>query len=105
MPSTASSIRPMQTQSPLPGPKTQENHRRRQTRAPSVRFNPLAPIKIIGRNDLDLNEAWRGRTEAHRGVTVSGFPNFFMLYGPNTNLGHGSISSCSNARPTTSSLC
>ncbi len=29
--------------------------------------------------------------EAYLGLTVNGFPNFFMLYGPNTNLGHNSI--------------
>ena len=29
--------------------------------------------------------------EAYHGLTVSGFPNMFMLYGPNTNLGHNSI--------------
>ena len=38
-----------------------------------------------------LNDVWRDGAEAHRGVAVSGFPNFFMLYGPNTNLGHNSI--------------
>lgn len=51
----------------------------------------LAPMKIVGRNDVDLNAAWANGAEAHRGVAVAGFPNFFMLYGPNTNLGHNSI--------------
>lgn len=51
----------------------------------------LAPMKIVGRNGLDLNTAWAKGAEAHRGVAVAGFPNFFMLYGPNTNLGHNSI--------------
>ncbi|HZI11984.1 MAG TPA: NAD(P)/FAD-dependent oxidoreductase [Myxococcus sp.] len=51
----------------------------------------LAPMRIIGRNGRELNEAWRQGAEAYLGVTVSGFPNFFMLYGPNTNLGHNSI--------------
>ncbi len=51
----------------------------------------LAPMKIVGRNGLDLNAAWASGAEAHRGVAVAGFPNFFMLYGPNTNLGHNSI--------------
>jgi cation diffusion facilitator CzcD-associated flavoprotein CzcO len=51
----------------------------------------LAPMAITGRNGLDLNEAWRNGAQAYLGMTVPGFPNFFMLYGPNTNLGHSSI--------------
>lgn len=51
----------------------------------------LAPMKVTGLGGQDLNAAWREGAEAHRGVAVSGFPNFFMLYGPNTNLGHNSI--------------
>ena len=38
-----------------------------------------------------LNDAWAGGAEAYLGIAVAGFPNFFMLYGPNTNLGHNSI--------------
>jgi len=51
----------------------------------------LAPMAIRGRDGRDLNEAWREGAEAYLGLTVSGFPNLFMLYGPNTNLGAGSI--------------
>ena len=51
----------------------------------------LAPMKIVGRGNADLNDVWAAGAEAHRGVAVAGFPNFFMLYGPNTNLGHNSI--------------
>ncbi|MCE2679677.1 MAG: NAD(P)/FAD-dependent oxidoreductase [Burkholderiales bacterium] len=51
----------------------------------------LSPMKIHGRNGLDLNEAWKEGAHAYKGITVSGFPNFFMLYGPNTNLAHSSI--------------
>ncbi len=51
----------------------------------------LTPIKITGRDGRDLNEAWRDGAAAYLGVTVPGFPNFFMLFGPNTNLGHNSI--------------
>jgi cation diffusion facilitator CzcD-associated flavoprotein CzcO len=38
-----------------------------------------------------LNDVWRGGAEAYLGLATKGFPNFFMLYGPNTNLGHTSI--------------
>ncbi|ASU83453.1 NAD(P)/FAD-dependent oxidoreductase [Nocardiopsis gilva YIM 90087] len=51
----------------------------------------LAPMRVTGRNGLDLTTAWRDGAEAHLGITVAGFPNFFLLYGPNTNLGHNSI--------------
>lgn len=51
----------------------------------------LAPMTITGRGGIDLNEAWRNGASAYLGMTLPGFPNFFMLYGPNTNLGHNSI--------------
>jgi len=51
----------------------------------------LAPLQVTGRDGADLNEAWATGARAHLGVAVAGFPNFFMLYGPNTNLGHNSI--------------
>lgn len=51
----------------------------------------LAPMQIIGRDGLDLNAAWRDGARAYKGIVVNGFPNLFMLYGPNTNLAHSSI--------------
>ena len=51
----------------------------------------LAPMTLYGKNGTSLSEAWKDGAEAYLGITVSGFPNFFMLYGPNTNLGHNSI--------------
>ena len=46
---------------------------------------------VTGQQGRSLREAWRDAPEAYLGMTVAGFPNFFMLYGPNTNLGHNSI--------------
>ncbi|MEZ5183484.1 MAG: NAD(P)/FAD-dependent oxidoreductase [Acidimicrobiales bacterium] len=51
----------------------------------------LAPIRITGRHGVDLHERWADGAEAHLGIAVAGFPNLFVLYGPNTNLGHNSI--------------
>ncbi|MBU2955962.1 flavin-containing monooxygenase [Marinobacter sp. F3R08] len=51
----------------------------------------LSPIQITGRGGKSLNEAWQTGAAAFKGITVSGFPNMFMLYGPNTNLAHNSI--------------
>jgi len=51
----------------------------------------LAPMDITGVGKRSLDEAWAAGAEAHLGISVSGFPNFFIMYGPNTNLGHNSI--------------
>ncbi len=51
----------------------------------------LSPMTITGREGQALNDAWQDGAEAYKGICVSGFPNMFMLYGPNTNLGHNSI--------------
>jgi cation diffusion facilitator CzcD-associated flavoprotein CzcO len=51
----------------------------------------LAPISVTGLDGRELHETWHDGAEAYLGITVSGFPNFFMLYGPNTNLGGNSI--------------
>lgn len=51
----------------------------------------LSPIRITGREGLELNQVWQKGAQAYLGMTVPGFPNFFMLYGPNTGLGHSSI--------------
>lgn len=51
----------------------------------------LGPMKMTGLGGADIKAVWKEGAEAHHGMTVPGFPNFFMLYGPNTNLGHNSI--------------
>jgi len=51
----------------------------------------LAPMQIKGLDGVELNRAWRDGAEAYKGISVNGFPNLFLLYGPNTNLGHNSI--------------
>jgi cation diffusion facilitator CzcD-associated flavoprotein CzcO/acetyl esterase/lipase len=51
----------------------------------------LAPMKVFGPGGRELSEQWRDGASAHLGMAVPGFPNLFLLYGPNTNLGSGSI--------------
>ncbi|WP_309604273.1 NAD(P)/FAD-dependent oxidoreductase [Phenylobacterium sp.] len=46
----------------------------------------LSGLKLTGRGGRDLHEAWAGDARAYLGVTTPGFPNFFMIYGPNTNI-------------------
>ncbi|GHF32794.1 4-hydroxyacetophenone monooxygenase [Streptomyces mashuensis] len=48
-------------------------------------------VTITGRGGRPLRDAWGDGPQAYLGMTVSGFPNMFMLYGPNTNLGHHSV--------------
>jgi cation diffusion facilitator CzcD-associated flavoprotein CzcO len=51
----------------------------------------LTPMTVTGVGGRDLHETWRDGAEAHLGIEVAGFPNLFLLYGPNTNLGHNSV--------------
>jgi 4-hydroxyacetophenone monooxygenase len=46
----------------------------------------VAPMRVYGAGGVELNEEWGGDARAYLGITVPGFPNFFMVYGPNTNL-------------------
>lgn len=54
-------------------------------------MNLLAPIKVTGAGGIPLSQAWSAGARAYLGITVPGFPNMFIMYGPNTNLGGGSI--------------
>jgi cation diffusion facilitator CzcD-associated flavoprotein CzcO len=48
-------------------------------------------MDLVGRGGLRLKEAWADGMGAYQGITVAGFPNYFMLLGPNTGLGHNSV--------------
>jgi cation diffusion facilitator CzcD-associated flavoprotein CzcO len=52
---------------------------------------PLIGIRLVGRGGVEIHDAWRERMSAYLGITVSGFPNLFILLGPNTGLGHNSV--------------
>ncbi|MGV9412962.1 flavin-containing monooxygenase [Nocardia sp. NPDC003693] len=51
----------------------------------------LWPMEIRGAGGTALSKVWADGAHAHLGVTVPGFPNLFLVYGPNTNVGVGSI--------------
>lgn len=51
---------------------------------------PIAEA-IVGRDGLPLTKVWADGMRAYRGTTIAGFPNLFMLIGPNTGLGHTSM--------------
>ncbi|PMS10716.1 flavin-containing monooxygenase [Trinickia caryophylli] len=51
-----------------------------------------APFTVIGEQGADLDARWqRDGAQAYLGTAISGFPNFFMMLGPNTGLGHNSM--------------
>jgi cation diffusion facilitator CzcD-associated flavoprotein CzcO len=47
----------------------------------------LAAIDVVGRHGVRIDDAWADGSHAYLGMTTAGFPNLFMLYGPNTNNG------------------
>jgi cation diffusion facilitator CzcD-associated flavoprotein CzcO len=51
----------------------------------------LSAIRIIGKGGIELNTEWRSSLRNYLGIAVSGFPNLFLLMGPNTGLGHNSM--------------
>lgn len=52
----------------------------------------LTPMTVTGRYGVDLHRQWAGDARAYLGVVIPNFPNFFCLYGPNTNIvANGSI--------------
>ena len=51
----------------------------------------LYGMEVTGREGKSMHETWSGVPRAYHGLAVPGFPNFFMMYGPNTNQGGNSI--------------
>jgi cation diffusion facilitator CzcD-associated flavoprotein CzcO len=51
----------------------------------------MFPMRVTGRAGVELREYWSPGAHAHLGICVPGFPNMFMMYGPNTNTSGGSI--------------
>ncbi len=50
----------------------------------------LMPMQVIGRDGVEIHQVWKpDDATAYLGTTVPGFPNFFILLGPNTGLAHG----------------
>jgi len=53
----------------------------------------LHPLKVIGKGGKLLHDVWdeRGGPQAYMGAAMDGFPNFFIIFGPNTATGHSSV--------------
>lgn len=53
----------------------------------------LHPLRVIGKQGQELEKVWaeRGGAQAYQGIAMDSFPNFFMIFGPNTATGHNSV--------------
>ncbi|MCB8913081.1 NAD(P)/FAD-dependent oxidoreductase [Rhodococcus rhodochrous] len=51
----------------------------------------LAPMKVFGRRGIELSDAWKDGAATKLGVATHGFPNLFIMFGPNAGLGHNSV--------------
>ncbi|MCW7537916.1 NAD(P)/FAD-dependent oxidoreductase [Aquabacterium sp. A7-Y] len=60
--------------------------------ATGFKIQEMAPAGLyLNARGEDLADAWRGGPEAYLGTTVPGYPNLFLIVGPNTGLGHNSM--------------
>ncbi len=54
-------------------------------------FNFMRPMELTGRDGLDIEDAWANKIQAYRSVCLPGFPNFFLMLGPNSPIGNYSV--------------
>jgi len=54
-------------------------------------FNFMRPMNLTGRNELPIDRAWAKKVQAYRALCIPGFPNFFLMLGPNTPIGNYSV--------------
>ena len=53
-------------------------------------INKMLSFKVYGRDGRNLNSEWKAGAVSYKGITVSGYPNYFKINGPNTGTGHSS---------------
>ena len=56
--------------------------------------------QVVGAEGLDLKQAWARGTRTYRSITIPGFPNFFMMCGPNSPIGNISVIDVSETQAT-----
>ena len=54
-------------------------------------FNFMRPMELTGRDGLSIDQAWANKVQAYRSVCLPGFPNFFLMLGPNSPVGNYSV--------------
>jgi cation diffusion facilitator CzcD-associated flavoprotein CzcO len=60
----------------------------------STGFNPVAymrPMNLLGRDGLDINDVWKDKIKTYRSICLPGFPNNFLMLGPNSPIGNFSV--------------
>jgi cation diffusion facilitator CzcD-associated flavoprotein CzcO len=61
-------------------------------------FNFMRPMNLTGRDELPIDTAWAEKVQAYRSLCIPGFPNFFLMLGPNTPIGNYSVIAMSEAQ-------
>lgn len=54
-------------------------------------FHFMRPMKLRGKNGVDIEQVWSRKAQAYRSLFIPGFPNFFLMLGPNTPIGNFSV--------------
>ena len=54
-------------------------------------FNFMRPMDLTGRDGLSIDDAWAKKVQAYRSLCIPGFPNFFLMLGPNAPIGNYSV--------------
>jgi len=54
-------------------------------------FNFMRPMELTGRDGLSIDDAWSHKAQAYRSICLPGFPNFFLMLGPNSPVGNYSV--------------
>jgi len=54
-------------------------------------FNFMRPMDLVGRDGLTIDQAWSRKVQAYRSICLPGFPNFFLMLGPNSPVGNYSV--------------
>ena len=54
-------------------------------------FNFMRPMELIGKDGITIEEAWKKKVQCYRHMFIPGFPNFFLMLGPNTPIGNFSV--------------
>ncbi|MCX6128548.1 MAG: NAD(P)/FAD-dependent oxidoreductase [Proteobacteria bacterium] len=54
-------------------------------------FNFMRPMNLLGKNGIKIDTVWEKKIQAYRSMFLPGFPNFFLMLGPNTPIGNFSV--------------
>ncbi|MEP5569139.1 MAG: NAD(P)/FAD-dependent oxidoreductase [Halioglobus sp.] len=63
-------------------------------------FNFMRPMDLRGRNGVSIDETWAKKVQAYRSLCIPGFPNFFLMLGPNSPIGNYSVIAMSEVQST-----